>query len=143
MFAGRCDIAAKVVRTSHARTISQIDKTGLMPEEASRTQSLFYHAFNLRAYLRLAYFARRLDIDYYDKAVSGSGSVKDSVDFVASYTGRIDEWPYKEINRSIDKALWNMLVRAQRLDDSQTVTSAISRLNYEDPQNRVHLIFGN
>ena len=40
---------------------------------------------------------RRLDIDYYDKAISGSGSVKDSVDFVASYAGRIDEWPYKEI----------------------------------------------
>ena len=142
MFAGRCDIAAKVVQTSHARTISQIDKTGLMPEEASRTQSLFYHAFNLRAYLRLSYFARRLDIDYYDKATSGSGSVKASVDFVASYAGRVDEWPYKEINKSIDKALWNMLIRAQWFDDGQTMSEAISKLNYGDTQNRMYLIFG-
>ena len=142
MFAGRCDIAAKVVQTSHARTISQIDKTGLMPEEASRTQSLFYHAFNLRAYLRLSYFARRLDIDYYDKATSGSGSVKDSVDFVASYAGQVEDWPYEEINKNIDKALWNMLKRAQLLDDSQTVRDAIGKLNYAEPKDRTHLIIG-
>ena len=142
MFAGRCDIAAKVVQTSHARTKGQIDKTGLMPEEASRTQSLFYHAFNLRAYLRLAYFARQLDIDYYDKAASGSGSVKNSVNFVASYAGRVEDWPYKEINKNIDKALWTMLKRAQLLDDNPSIRGAIERLNYDDLKNRDHLIIG-
>jgi len=113
-----------------------------MPEEAKRTQSLFYHAFNLRAYLRLAAFARRLDVDYYDKAGFKSGSVKDSVEFVAAYAGRVDEWPYKEINKNIDKALWNMLKRAQLLDDSQTVQDALGKLNYDEPKDRTHLIFG-
>jgi len=96
-----------------------------MPEEKERTQSLFYHAFNLQAFLRLAYYAEQLDIGFYNKAKKGAGSVKTSVDFVASYAGRVEDWPYEEINSNVEKSLWSMLVHAQLLDDRQSLKDAL------------------
>ena len=142
MFAGRCDLAKKIVEKSHDRTKKQIDKTGLMPEEKKRTQSLFYHAFNLRAFLRLAYYAERLDVGFYDDAKKGAGSVKNSVDFVASYAGRVEDWPYEEINTNIEKSLWSMLVHAQLLDDSQSIKDAIAALEYDPTTDQTNLILG-
>ena len=142
MFAGRCDLAKKIVEKSHDRTKKQIDKTGLMPEEKKRTQSLFYHAFNLRAFLRLAYYAERLDVGFYDDAKKGAGSVKTSVDFVASYAGRVEDWPYEEINTNIEKSLWSMLVHAQLLDDSQSIKDAIAALEYDPTTDQTNLILG-
>jgi len=142
MFAGRCDLAKKTVKSGHNRTKVQIDKTGLLPAEKTRTQSLFYHAFNLRAFLRLAYYGRKLDVDFYDDAKRGAGSVKDSVDFVAGYAGRTDDWPYQEINKNVEKSLWHMLKHAQVVDDSQFVREALSALTYDEPAGRAHLIIG-
>jgi len=113
-----------------------------MPEEKKRTQSLFYHAFNLNAFLRLSYYAERLDASYYDKAKKGAGSVKNSVDFIASYADRIDEWPYKEINSNVEKSIWNMLVHAQLLDDSQSIKDAINALDYDSSTDQTNLILG-
>ena len=142
MFAGRCDLAKKVVKSGHDRTKVQIDKTGLLPAEKTRTQSLFYHAFNLRAFLRLAYYGRKLDVDFYDDAKRGAGSVKDSIDFVASYAGRTEEWPYQEINGNVEVSLWHMLKEAQLVDDRQSVDDALSALIYEEPDSRTNLIIG-
>jgi len=142
MFAGRCDLAEKIIKKSHDRTKKQIKKSGLMPEEKKRTQSLFYHAFNLRAFLRLAYYAEQLDVGFYDKAKKGAGSVQNSVDFVASYAGRVEDWPYKEINSNVEKSLWNMLVEAQSLDDRQSIKDAIEVLEYASETDQKNLILG-
>ena len=143
LFAGRCDLAKKMIKSAHSRTKTQIDKSGLMPEEKKRTQSLFYHAFNLRAFLRLAYFAERLDMDIYDKRNGKGGSIKTSVDFVASYAGRVDEWPYEEINKNIDKALWRMIKNAQLLDDSENLGAALETLSYDSSKELEALTLGN
>ena len=79
---------------------------------------------------------------FYDKSKGGAGSVKDSVEFVADYAGRIDEWPYEEINKNIEKHLWAMLKNAQLLDDSQSVRDALKALSYEEAKNRDNLILG-
>ena len=142
MFAGRCDLAKKIIKKSHDRTKKQIEKSGLMPEEKKRTQSLFYHAFNLNAFLRLSYYAERLDAGYYDKAKKGAGSVKNSVDFIASYADRIDEWSYKEIISNVEKSIWNNLVHAQLLDDSQSIKDAINALDYDSSTDLTNLILG-
>lgn len=142
MFAGRCDLAKKIIKKSHDRTKKQIDKSGLMPEEKTRTQSLFYHAFNLQAFLRLASYAEQLDVGFYDKTKKGAGSVKTSVEFVASYAGRVEEWPYEEINSNVEKSLWNMLVHAQLLGDSPSLKTAIEALNYNASNDQLNLILG-
>ena len=142
IFAGRCDLAKKTIKSGYGRTKVQIHKTGLLPAEKTRTQSLFYHAFNLRAFMRLSYYGRKLDAGFYDKSKGGAGSVKDSVEFVADYAGRIDEWPYEEINKNIEKHLWTMLKNAQLLDDSQSVRDGLKALSYEEAKNRDNLILG-
>lgn len=142
MFVGRCDLASKVVERGRKRAKSQIKKSGLMPAEMARTQSLVYHSFNLQAFLRLAYFARKLDMDYYAEAEPGAGSIQDAVDFVSAYAGRIDEWPYKEINKNPEKAVWDMLKHAQYFDGRQEITDALERLSYDNPKHKSNLILG-
>ena len=142
LFAGRCDLAKKVIKSAHSRTKTQIDKSGLMPEEKKRTQSLFYHAFNLRAFLRLSYFAQRLDMDIYDKRKGKGGSIKTSVDFVASYAGRVEDWPYEEINKKIERALWRMMKNAQLLGEHENLDTAIKALSYDGSKDIETLILG-
>ena len=142
MFAGRCDLAKKIIKSGHDRTKGQIHKSGLMPHEKERTKSLFYHAFNLRAFLRLTYYGRKLDVDYYEKTKGKAGSIKTSVDFVAAYAGRTEEWPHREITENVEKSLWRMLKHAQLLDDSQEIAGALEALTYDDPKSRENLILG-
>ena len=143
MFAGRCDLAKKVVESGYNRTKDQIHKSGLMPHEKERTQSLFYHAFNLRAFLRLTHYGRQLDLDIYEKTKGKkSGSIKQSVDFVASYAGRVEEWPYEEISQYIDRGLWRMIKSAQALEDSESLNKALERLSYDAPNAQENLLLG-
>ena len=128
------EVSEQIARPSFSRCF--------IPEEKKRTQSLFYHAFNLRAFLRLAYYAEQLDVGFYDKAKKGAGSVQDSVDFVASYAGRVEDWPYKEINSNVEKSLWNMLVEAQSLDERQSIKDAIEVLEYASETDQKNLILG-
>jgi len=60
VFAGRCDLAKKALKSGYQRTQKQITKEGLMPGEIERTKSLFYHAFNAEAFLRMAHLAQKL-----------------------------------------------------------------------------------
>jgi hypothetical protein len=143
MFAGRCDLAKKVVQSGYNRTKDQIHKSGLMPYEKERTQSLFYHAFNLRAFLRLTHYGRQLDLDIYNKTKGKkSGSIKNSVDFVASYAGRVEDWPYQEISQHIDRGLWRMIRSAQVLDESENLDDALERLAYDNATAQENLLFG-
>ena len=143
MFAGRCDLAKKVVESGYNRTKDQIHKSGLMPHEKERTQSLFYHAFNLRAFLRLTHYGRQLDLDIYEKTKGKkSGSIKTSVDFVASYAGRVEDWPYEEISQYIDRGLWRMIKSAQALEDSESLNKALERLSYDAPNAQENLLLG-
>jgi len=57
----------------------QIKPNGEMPHEIKRTQSLFYHSFNAQAFIRLAYYAEKFDIDYYELESKKSGTIKDTV----------------------------------------------------------------
>ena len=142
LFAGRCDLARNVLKGVKTRVKSQIDASGLQPEEKKRTQSLHYHAFNLEAFLRIASLAKKLDIELYDKRKGGSGSIKDGVHFIASYADRIDEWPYQEINKSVEKSVWSMLMHAQLLDESDVVDQALDKLDYDDPDNLLMITTG-
>lgn len=140
VFAGRCDLAKKALKSGYQRTQKQITKEGLMPGEIERTKSLFYHAFNAEAFLRMAHLAQKLDIDFYTSNKRGAGSVKDTVHFVASYAGRTDEWPYEEISDNVEKSIWSMLKHAQFVDDSAAITEALDRLEYENPQSYLNLL---
>jgi len=140
VFAGRCDLAKKALKSGHDRTKKQIKKSGLLPEEVERTRSLFYHAFNADAFLRMSHLAQKLDVDFYDKRKSGAGSIKDTVHFIASYAGRIDDWPYQEISSDVKKQIWIMLKQAQFIDDSPEIREALDKLGYDGSKHYLNLL---
>ena len=142
IFAGRCDLAKKSLKSGLDRTKKQIKKSGLLPGEVERTRSLFYHAFNAQAFLRMAHLSEKLDLEFYETRKGGAGSVKDTVHFVASYAGRTQDWPYEEISTDVDKAIWTMLKYAQFVDDSPEITQALDRLNYDGSENYINLLGG-
>ena len=142
IFAGRCDLAKKALKSGYERTKKQIQKSGLMPGEINRTKSLYYHSFNAQAFIRIASLAQKFDLDYYTKRKRGSGSVKDTVHFIASYVGRTDEWPYEEISDNIEQSLWSTLKYAELLDDSPEISEALNRLNYKNPKSNLTLLIG-
>lgn len=140
VFAGRCDLAKKVLKSGHNRTKAQIKKEGLMPGEIKRTKSLFYHAFNAEAFLRMSHLAQKLDVDFYDKRKSGAGSVENTVHFIASYAGRTEAWPYEEISDNVERSIWTMLKHAQFVDESEIITEALTALEYENQESYLNLL---
>ncbi len=142
VFAGRCDLAKKVLKSGYERTKKQIQKSGLMPGEIKRTKSLYYHSFNAQAFIRIASLAQKFDLDYYTKRKRGSGSIKNTVHFIASYAGRTDEWPYEEISDDIEHSLWRTLKYAGLLDDSPEISEALNRLSYKNPKSNLTLLIG-
>jgi hypothetical protein len=142
VFARRCDLAKKTLKSGHARTKAQIKQDGLMPGEIKRTRSLFYHAFNAQAFLRMSDMAQKLGVDFYADRKPGAGSIKDSVHFVASYAGRTEEWPYEEISDNVEKSIWTMLKHAQFVDEDEAIADALNALTYEDPDSYLNLLGG-
>lgn len=142
IFAGRCDLAEKVLQRGHARVEKQISDSGLMPEETERTKSLFYHTFNAEAFIRMAHLSRKLGADFYSRPISDSGSIKDTVDLVASYAGRVEDWPYEEISEDIDGSIWKMLKLAQLVDNDQSIQDALNRLGITNTKSHLILLTG-
>ncbi len=142
VFARRCDLAKTVLESGLNRTRKQIKKSGLMPGEIHRTKSLFYHAFNAEAFLRMAHLAQKLDMDFYKVRKRGAGSVENTVHFIASYAGRTDEWPYEEISDNAEKPIWSMLKHAQFVDDNPVIIAALNTLEYENAQSYLNLLGG-
>lgn len=142
VFAGRCDLAKTVLKCGHDRTQKQIKKDGLMPGEIHRTKSLFYHAFNAQAFLRMAHLSQKLDMDFYTTRKRRAGSVENTVHFIASFAGRTEDWPYEEISDNVEKSIWTMLKHAQFVDNGPVITEALNALEYKDPESYLNLLGG-
>ena len=142
IFAGQCDLAKKALKSGLDRTQKQITSSGLMPGEIDRTRSLFYHAFNAQAFLRMSHLSETLGIEFYTVRKDDAGSVKDSVYFIASYAGRTHAWPYEEISSNVEKSIWTMLKYAQFVDDNAGIEEALERLGYRDSQSYLNLLGG-
>ena len=140
VFAGRCDLAGRVLEDAKVRLDKQIDAAGVMPEEARRTRSLHYHAFNAEAFLRLALIADALGDDLYGyEAEPGAGSLEDTVHMLAGYAGRTSTWPYRRLDDRGAKSLWRLLLRTRLLREDPMVERALARMEGW-PDDRLTLI---
>lgn len=129
VFGGRCDLARRVLDDARARLDAQIAASGFMPEEAARTRSLHYHAFNAEAFLRLALIGELLGEDLYDyEAEPEAGSLEDAVHLLADYAGRIPAWPHQRIDERGAKSLWRLLMRTRLLQADPVVERALERM---------------
>ena len=96
LFARRPDVARRIVAAFPARRLArQVDPSGALPKELTRTRSFHYSLYALDAAYTLADSAACLGIDLY-RAEERGRSLRRATDYVAAYRGRASDWPYKE-----------------------------------------------
>lgn len=112
LFARRPEVARAVVDGfMKARVDRQIDASGALPGELTRTRSFHYSLFALDAAFLVADSAACLDAGLYGQASPKGRSLRKAIDYVAAYRGRSADWPYKEKSWPADY-LDEMLLRA-------------------------------
>lgn len=99
LFARRDDVARRTVAAfAKARIDRQVDPSGALPHELTRTRSFHYSLFTLDAAYHVADSAACLGTDLYGYAAADGRSLRKATDFVAAYRGRAAQWPHKEMN---------------------------------------------
>jgi len=111
LFARKPEIARRIALAFPKGSIAQqVDASGALPEELTRTRSFHYSLYALGAAYTVADSAACLDIDLY-RAEEKGRSLRRATDYVAAYRGRAADWPYKEQGWPTD-TLDELLVRA-------------------------------
>lgn len=111
LFARRDDVARRTVTAfARARIEKQVDLSGALPHELTRTRSFHYSIFTLDAAYHVADSAACLGTDLYGAEVQGR-SLRKATAYVAAYRGRQAEWPYKEMKWPAE-GLDDLLTRA-------------------------------
>lgn len=112
LFARRPDVARKVVDQFPARRISaQMDVDGRLPAETARTRSFHYSIYALTPAYDVAEMAGCIGRDLWNYEDAKGRGLRKATDFLASYRGQPDKWPYKEL-RLEPKELDGLLTRA-------------------------------
>lgn len=97
LFARREEVARDTVTAfPGARIAKQIDASGALPHELTRTRSFHYSIYTLDAAYHVADSAACLGIDLYGADANGR-SLRQATTYLAAYRGRQGEWPYKEM----------------------------------------------
>lgn len=111
LFARRDDVARSVVAAfPKLRLELQMDASGALPDELTRTRSFHYSLYALDAAYTVADSAACIGVDLYRAAEKGR-SLRKATDYVATYRGRPADWPYKEMKWPAE-ALGELLIRA-------------------------------
>ena len=98
LFARHPDVARAVVLAFPAKRIGpQFDPSGKLPAELTRTRSLHYSVFALMPAYDVAEMAGCLGYDLWNWRDAEGRGLRTATDFLASYRGRIKDWPYQEI----------------------------------------------
>ena len=147
MYAGRDDVAARVIAEVPARRIfTQIAPDGTQSHEMWRTLSYGYSQYNLTHMIDLFLMAQKLGMSI-DGAVDADGrGFYKAMDLMASYLGRpASDWPGQQISgweekqQDVVRDLW-------RVGSAVDTTRADYRLVYQrhrvfDPSDRFMLLY--
>ena len=125
LFARRPEIARKIALAfPKGRIAQQVDTSGALPKELMRTRSFHYSLYALSAAYTVADSAACLGIDLY-RAEEKGRSLRKATDYVAAYSGRAADWPYREQGWPADN-LDELLVRAESAWGPGTYPRAVS-----------------
>ena len=112
LFARQPDVARRIATAFvKTRIDKQVDASGAMPAELTRTRSFHYSLYALGAAYDVADSAACLGIDLYGAHGTKGRSLRQATDYVAAYRGRAADWPYREMSWPAD-TLDALLVRA-------------------------------
>ena len=96
LFARRPDVARRIVAAFPAKRLArQVDPSGALPKELTRTRSFHYSLYALSAAYTVADSAACLGSDLYHVEEKGR-SLRKATDYVAAFRGRASDWRYRE-----------------------------------------------
>jgi len=99
-FTGKADLAREILsQTSLSRISEQIDPDGKQALELTRTRSYRYSTMNLQAFILLGRLGDKYGVDFWEVRTDDSAGIKGACDFLFSYIGRFEDWPYQQITR--------------------------------------------
>lgn len=130
-FVGDDQTAQKMIALAKRNIDSQIKADGSQPHELSRTRSLDYSEFSLRALLTLAWISKRFNsnLEHYTNA-QGAG-IRKALDFFAPHIIDKKNWPYKQIKTPKYRHFNNTLEMAQSLYPDSNYQSISKQLPAE------------
>jgi hypothetical protein len=136
LFANRPDVAKEVLTSSLLlRVNQQIQPDGKLPEELTRTRALHYTVFALEALAGSAEIGRCFNVDLWRYQSPDGRGMRKAIDFLASYVGRENDFPYKELHPEDTSETFALLRRAQWAYDDGALavrTETLATRNTDD-----------
>lgn len=146
LYVGKKDVFEQVLaQFPEHRIAQQIDADGKQPHELTRTLSFHYSRYNLSHIIDLMLMAKNAKKEVSQYCVSGSHSLYQALDFMASYMGEgKQKWPYRQISgwHSAQQNMARDFYRAYLLDTTRKDWLRLYRNHVErDWQNLFVLLY--
>jgi hypothetical protein len=96
-FAGKPDVAKRVLAESSKRIDAQIKADGQQPAELARTKSWNYSIYNLRAWFIAARLGEHVGVDLWKYQSPDGGSIRKALDWLLPLAKDPSKWTTKQI----------------------------------------------
>ena len=97
LFAGKTDVAKKVLAESSRRIDKQIEPDGRQPAELARTKSWDYSTMNLRGWMTVATLGERAGVDLWKYQSADGRSIRKALDYLSPFAKDPATWQTKQI----------------------------------------------
>jgi hypothetical protein len=114
------------------RIAKQIEPDGRQPRELVRTLSFDYSLFNLRALIDLASIGKNAGVDLWNYQTTDGRSILKALEFMAAYSNPVKVWPYKQIAKSKNEELGELLLRASAVYSDSRLAEALKQYSLDD-----------
>lgn len=131
IYTGDRDTALQMCELAKHNIDTQIQADGSQPHELSRTRSLDYSEFSLRALLTVAWLGQRVGSDLATYTNTKGGNLRKAVDLIAPHLPDPNHWPHKQIAKPKYHHFDNTLGMAQSLYPERNYQQTINRLPKE------------
>jgi len=109
LFAGKADVAKKVLAESHRRIDKQILPDGRQPAELERTKSWDYSSMNLRGWFTAATLGERAGVDLWKYQAADGRSIRKALDYLLPFAKDPAQWKTRQIVKLRPESLVPML----------------------------------
>jgi hypothetical protein len=112
-FLGQDDLAKSVLeRVGPQRIATQVEPDGREPLELVRTKAWSYSIGNLSGLMSLARLGEHVDVDLWNYRTADGRSIRQAVDFLASYAAGEKKWDYQQLGGWMPESFAAILRRA-------------------------------
>ncbi len=119
---------------SKKRFDSQIEADGKQPAELARTNGMSYTLFNLRAFVKLALLAEKVEIDLWNYKNEKGGSIRKALDYFLPFVLEPTKWEYQQITPFKNDEIYPLLLIAKIKYDNTIYSEWLSKLFGDKPK---------